>query len=246
MKIKATIACSVLAVVTATAQVPAPKPPAKPAGAAAAPKFKAIWEPVPFNKDINLNAVACVGPETCWAVGDKSTILFTTDGGTKWQVQLGGDPEATDRDLSKVFFLDAKNGWAMTENGKILGTRDGSTWAELSTVSGTSYGLWFLSPQNGFEFENSASGVTAPQRRRRQELGAGEPLQRRRQRRRTAAKTAMPLARGTLSLTDPGVRGRRSNRRAGNVCGHVRHDDRRGTDMDDVGDSGNQTSDHRR
>ncbi len=155
MKIKATIACFVLAVVTAAAQVPAPTPPAKPAGAAAAPKFKAIWEPVPFNKDINLNAVACVGPETCWAVGAKSTILFTADGGTTWQVQLGGDPEATDADLSKVFFLDAKNGWAMTTSGKILGTRDGSTWAELSTVSGTSYGLWFLSPQNGFEFENS-------------------------------------------------------------------------------------------
>jgi hypothetical protein len=88
MKIEATMACSVLAVVTATAQVPPPKPPVKPAGAPAAAKFKAIWEPVPFNKDINLNAVACVGPETCWAVGDKSTILFTTDGGTTWQVRL--------------------------------------------------------------------------------------------------------------------------------------------------------------
>ena len=154
MKIKATIVCCVLAVVTAAAQVPAPKPPAQPAGVAA-PQFKAIWEPVPFNKDLNLNAIACVGPETCWVVGDKSTILFTTDGGTKWQVQLGGDPEATDADLSKVFFLDAKNGWAMTESGKILGTRDGSTWAELSTVSGTSRGLWFQSAQNGFEFENS-------------------------------------------------------------------------------------------
>jgi photosystem II stability/assembly factor-like uncharacterized protein len=156
MKIHATItmACSVLALMTATAQVPAPKPPAKPASAAAQ-KFKAIWEPVPFNKDLDLNAVACVGPETCWVVGNKSTILFTSDGGTTWQVQLGGDPQATDDDLSKVFFLDAKNGWAMTESGKIMGTRDGSTWAELSTVSGTSRGLWFLSPQNGFEFENS-------------------------------------------------------------------------------------------
>jgi photosystem II stability/assembly factor-like uncharacterized protein len=154
MRIYLTIACSVLAGMIAAAQVPAPKPPAGSA-AAAAPKFKAIWEPVPFNKDVNLNAVACVGPETCWAVGGKSTILFTANGGTTWQVQLGGDPEATDADLSKVFFLDAKNGWAMTTSGKILGTRDGSTWAELSTVSGTSYGLWFLSPQNGFEFENS-------------------------------------------------------------------------------------------
>jgi photosystem II stability/assembly factor-like uncharacterized protein len=165
MKIKATIACSVLAVVTATAQVPAPKSPAQPAGAAAAPKFKAIWEPVPFDKDVSLNAVACAGPETCWAVGDKSTILFTTDGGTKWQVQLGGDPEATDDDLTKVFFLDAKNGWAMTARGKVLGTTDGSTWAELSTLGGTSQGVWFVSPQNGLEFENSDSTTQSTQKR---------------------------------------------------------------------------------
>ena len=94
MKIKATIAASFVAVVTVAAQVPTAKPPAKTAGGAAAPKLKAIWKPVPFNKDVNLNAVACVGPETCWAVGAKSTILFTTDGGTTWQVQLGGDPES--------------------------------------------------------------------------------------------------------------------------------------------------------
>ena len=167
MKLKATIVCSVLAVVTATAQVPSPKPPAKPAEAAAAAKFKAIWEPVPFNKDINLNAVACVGPETCWAVGDKSTILFTTDGGTTWQVQLGGDPASTDDDLAKVFFLDATHGWAMTRGGKILGTTNGSTWAELSTVSGTSEGVWFVSPQNGVEFENS------PQATQRRSIDGG-------------------------------------------------------------------------
>jgi photosystem II stability/assembly factor-like uncharacterized protein len=72
-------------------------------------------------------------------------------------VQLGGDPEATDDDLSKVFFLNAKNGWAMTERGKVLGTSDGSTWAELSTVSGTSQGVWFLSPQSVMDFENPDS-----------------------------------------------------------------------------------------
>jgi photosystem II stability/assembly factor-like uncharacterized protein len=124
---------------------------------AAPPKFKAIWEPAPFTKDIDLNAVACVGPQTCWVVGDKSTILFTSDGAKSWQVQLGGDPEATDDPLKKVFFLDAKHGWAMTDRGKILGTSDGSTWAELSVVSGTSAGAWFLSPQTGLEIENSDS-----------------------------------------------------------------------------------------
>jgi photosystem II stability/assembly factor-like uncharacterized protein len=137
---------------------PAKSSPAKPATpAAAVPKFKAIWEPVPFNKDLDLNAIACVGPEKCWVVGDKSTILLTTDGGKTWQVQLGGDPKSTDEPLKKVFFLDEKNGWAMTDGANILGTRDGSTWAELSNVSGTIKGVWFQSPQTGLEIENPSS-----------------------------------------------------------------------------------------
>ena len=174
MKTKAGMAvCIVIVITSALGQVSPPKkaPPkpgaAKPAAAAAATelKYKAIWEPAPYNKDINLNAIACVGPETCWVAGDKSTILFTADGGTTWQAQLGGDPEATDDDLSKIFFLDAKNGWAMTERGKILGTRDGSTWAELSTASGTTKGVWFVTPQTGFEMENPSSTTESTLRR---------------------------------------------------------------------------------
>ncbi|MBI4906771.1 MAG: hypothetical protein HY820_24290 [Acidobacteria bacterium] len=145
------------------AQGPAPK--ATPAKAAVASKYKAIWEPVPFGKDIELKAIACVGPETCWVVGDKSTILHTTNGGKTWQAQLGGDPEATDDALTRVHFLDAKNGWAMTAGGKILGTRDGSTWAELSKVSGTTKGVWFLSPQTGLELENPDSTSQSTLRR---------------------------------------------------------------------------------
>lgn len=167
MQIKAGIAVCAFIIMSAGAQGPAPKAaPAKAAavtraassaGTAGASQFKAIWEPVPFNKDVDLNALACVGPETCWVVGDKSTILFTPDGGKTWRVQLGGDPEASDDALTKVFFWDAKNGWAMTDRGKILGTRDGSTWAELSTVSGTTKGVWFLSTQTGLEIENPDS-----------------------------------------------------------------------------------------
>ena len=170
MKIQAGIAVCAFIIMSAAAQGPAPKAaPAKPAaakpaasaaGIAGAPKFKAIWEPVPFNKDIDLNAIACVGPETCWAVGGKSTILLTTDGGKTWQVQLGGDPEASDDALTWVFVLDAKNGWAMTPGGKMLGTRDGSTWAELSTVGGTTKGVWFLNPQTGLEINNWGSTRT--------------------------------------------------------------------------------------
>src|SRR5436189_4318147 len=100
-------------------KAPTPNTPATQRGAAAAqPKFKAIWERIPFDRDIGLRAVACTGPETCWAVGDKSTIIYTKDGGKMWEVQLGGDPASRDDGLIRVFFLDATHGWAMTARGK--------------------------------------------------------------------------------------------------------------------------------
>ena len=127
------------------------------AKAGATPQFKAIWEPVPFPKDLDLFAIACVGAESCYAVGAKGTVIFTSDGGKTWQVQLGGDPESNDDKFTRVHFLDAKNGWVMSDRGKILGTRDGSTWAELSTMSGTTKGVWFATPQVGYELENPSS-----------------------------------------------------------------------------------------
>lgn len=131
--------------------------PAKAPAKATEPKFKAVWEPVPFTKDIQLNAISCAGPETCWVVGDKSTILFTSDGGSTWQVQLGGDPEGAEEDLAEIFFLDGKHGWAMTDRYKLMATTDGSTWAELGKLPATAKGLWFSSPQTGFISDNHDS-----------------------------------------------------------------------------------------
>lgn len=112
-------------------------------------QWKAIWEPVPFNQDIELTAISCPGPETCWVAGRKSTILFTSDGARTWQVQLGGDPEAADEDLAAIFFLDEKHGWVMTQRSRTMGTTDGHTWAELGRVPATARGLWFLTPDIG-------------------------------------------------------------------------------------------------
>ncbi len=143
------------------AQTPSRKrAPAKAAPAASAvpqPRYKAIWEPVPFTKDIDLNAITCMGAETCWVAGDNSTILYTADGGKNWQIQLGGDPEAREEDLVKIFFLDNRNGWAMTDRARLFHTSDGSTWSELGKLSGTSKGVWFVSAQSGFEVENPDS-----------------------------------------------------------------------------------------
>jgi len=166
-----------LALMTAGGAAQTPKKAATPAPAGSAqPKFKAIWEPVPFNKDINLRVITCVTAENCWVVGEKSTILSTTDGGKKWQVQLGGDPESNEEELTNVFFLDAKNGWAMTDRGKILGTTDGNNWTELSTVSGTSAGVWFVTPASGFEIENPDSTSQTTLRRSEDGGKAWKPM----------------------------------------------------------------------
>jgi len=122
------------------------------------PKFKAIWEPVPFNRDIELFAIHCSGPETCWVVGRKATILYTSDGGTTWKAQLGGDPDSTDEhDFSKIVFLDATHGWVLSSRGKLLSTSDGSAWSELGTISSLAKALWFVTPARGMLYENSDS-----------------------------------------------------------------------------------------
>ncbi len=131
----------------------APKARANPS----APKFKAIWEPVPFNRDVGLNAIGCSGPMECWAAGDKSTILHTTDGGTTWEVLLGGDPDSVDDALVWLFVLDGRHAWAMTSRGKILAAGDGRNWSEQHTASGTAKGVWFSSPLEGVLTDNPDS-----------------------------------------------------------------------------------------
>lgn len=86
--------------------------------------------------------------------GDHSVYFRRRD---NLAAQLGGDPEAADEDLADIFFLDARYGWARTERNRMLGTTDGSTWAELSKIPPTSKGMWFLSPQTGYVADNSDS-----------------------------------------------------------------------------------------
>ena len=127
------------------------KPP--PAGAASAiqPKFKAIWEPANYPKDINLRDMKFVSAEEGWVVGDKNTILHTKDGAKTWEVQLGGDPESSDRELTEVFFLDAKHGWTRGGAEKLMRTSNGgASWEEIGNLSQHEWALNFVSPQTGF------------------------------------------------------------------------------------------------
>jgi photosystem II stability/assembly factor-like uncharacterized protein len=60
-----------------------------------------------------------------WAVGERGTILATTDGGTSWIAQRSG----TNETLTDVAVADSAHGWAVGAEGTVLITGDGgATW----------------------------------------------------------------------------------------------------------------------
>ena len=103
------------------------------AGSAAAQRAanKGIWEPVNYSEDLKLNDVFFVTPEVGWVAGDAGTILHTSDGGTTWTPQLGGDPAAQDAPIQWIQFIDARHGWALQHYGILLRTTDGEHWERL-------------------------------------------------------------------------------------------------------------------
>lgn len=96
-----------------------------------------------------------------WLVGEEGTIIATTDGAETFTFQNSG----TDKDITKVFFIDEQHGWAGTGNnnlsgdgGSILRTTDGgSTWTEIDiSYINQSFGwtycdvIHFLDQNTGF------------------------------------------------------------------------------------------------
>jgi photosystem II stability/assembly factor-like uncharacterized protein len=76
------------------------------------------------------NAVAPDGQGAWWAVGEKGTVLRSTDDG----VSFHPSTVPTQEDLYAVAFRDAQNGIVAGAHGAVLGTHDaGNTWSDLST-----------------------------------------------------------------------------------------------------------------
>jgi len=97
-------------------------------------------EPDGTKKPAYLFAITGIDDQHLWAVGDRSTVVTTADGGTTWTYQKvkipseGGVQEelaAADPVFYDVRFTDASHGWVVGEFGKILYTADGgATWTE--------------------------------------------------------------------------------------------------------------------
>lgn len=115
---------------------------------AAAPPVKGLFEPVGYSEAIRFEDVAFVNVNVGWVVGDAGTILRTTDGGTTWEAQLGGDPQSEAERIRLVHFLDERRGWAI-QGMKLLHTRDGDSWEEIGSAPYGVQHMVFTSPRIG-------------------------------------------------------------------------------------------------
>lgn len=98
-----------------------------------------------------LFAIDAIDDKTAFAVGDRSMLTSTTDGGVTWTARKvamesdlsgGQSLAAADPIFYDVKFLDAQNGWIVGEFGKIMHTSDGGkTWSEQtkSLLTGTEF-----------------------------------------------------------------------------------------------------------
>ncbi|MDP9177190.1 MAG: YCF48-related protein [Gemmatimonadota bacterium] len=120
---------------------------------AQSPRFKAIFEPVNYQQDLEINDIVFVNDSVGWAGGAAGTILHTTDRGKTWAAQLGGDPKSDDRPIAYLRFVNDRVGFAVqsTAGGdhRLYRTTDGQTWTEAGTVGQHRGDYQFTSTDNG-------------------------------------------------------------------------------------------------
>jgi len=109
-----------------------------------------------------------------WAVGDRSILTSTSDGGKTWRARKvpmeldisGGESiAAADPIFYDVRFVDAQHGWIVGEFGKIMHTEDGGeTWheQEKSLLEGTGiFDLLDLPTLYGVHMRDGQHGIAA-------------------------------------------------------------------------------------
>jgi photosystem II stability/assembly factor-like uncharacterized protein len=101
------------------------------------------------------NGVAFISPDEGWVVGISALdmdspgyIGHTRDGGKTWQKV----EEPINQMLNDIFFFDKKHGWAVGQEGMIVGTTNGGKrWdVQTSKVGNWLKGVYFVSPTVGF------------------------------------------------------------------------------------------------
>ena len=126
------------------------------------PPYKGVFEPVNYRQDINFTDVFFVSPEVGWVSGDHATILKTTDGGSTWAPQIGGDANNNEKPIDQLRFLDERRGWAIADGPRLLRTLDGQNWDQVRgefprgsqvidyTFTSVRHGILLASNNSGF------------------------------------------------------------------------------------------------
>lgn len=105
-----------------------------------------------------LRGIVFIDENRGWAVGDGGVLVYTTNGGAKWEQKILEEVKAGDlyTDLWGVHFIDEKTGWICGDLNKgsavILHTTDGGkTWSRQSSGSPTAlYGIFFIDSKTGW------------------------------------------------------------------------------------------------
>lgn len=119
-------------------------------------QFKGVFEPVNYPEDLSFNDVYFVNVDVGYVAGQAGTILKTTSGGAKWDIQLGGDHESGATEIRDLRFIDEQHGWATQISGAgrgnaaaLLRTTDGETWQQGGEIDKNYADLAFTSATTG-------------------------------------------------------------------------------------------------
>ncbi len=82
-----------------------------------------------FITDNPLTSVVFINEQTGLAAGENGHVIETLNGGEEWSII----PPFTSNDINDMFFTEPLNGWAVTSNGGIFRTQNGTDWEEDST-----------------------------------------------------------------------------------------------------------------
>jgi len=157
---------------TSQTNVPRAKPNPIPAQASRAPssqvKYKGIWEPISYPDDLQFYDVFFTTADEGWIAGGASelsggVILHTTDGGDRWEIQLG-DPQSSDSAFKELRFLDRTQGWAVQRTPlahNLMHTRDGKNWILAGEIPKHHTDYMFTSEKTGVLLEGSRINITA-------------------------------------------------------------------------------------
>jgi photosystem II stability/assembly factor-like uncharacterized protein len=120
-----------------------------------------------------LQAVARAGDRLV-AVGQRGHVVYSTDGGGAWK--QGSVPVSAD--LTGVFFVGDKQGWAVGHDGVILATADGgATWTtQLDGRKGNQLTLAAMERKAAAEPASEDAKALLAEAKRNVELGADKPL----------------------------------------------------------------------